>query len=127
MNLRWRLIPTNQPALDLADIFQVDGYTRITGLSASNVAIAVFCNNVPQPWTTLNGAGLTDAQLLAGHVYWHEVGAGTGYYSVRWRPNGVGFWRVLITYAAVPQVTALDYDVVAFSPESQGLKVSFVP
>jgi hypothetical protein len=61
--------------------------------------------------------------VSTGHLYWdtHE-----GYNGIRWRPNAVGYWRILLTYGY--QIVGQDYDV---NPGSGvvvpggGLKASF--
>ncbi len=122
MLLKWRLIPNNQTIVDFLDFFENDGFTRISGISP--LQAQVFVNGVPQSWTTIDGTSVGDAQVVAGYVYWSE--ATTGFYSVRWRPSSVGFWRLSFTYSTVPQIVTLDYDVVTSNPSQGGLNVSLV-
>jgi len=122
--LKQRLVPNNQTLFDLVDIFQNDGITRVTGLPP--LQAQVFLNNVSQPWGTVSGAMVSDAQVVSGTIYWNEVAPGAGLYGVRWRPNAVGFWRLAFTYTPVPQNVTLDYDVIASAPSSGGLQFSFI-
>ena len=124
MLLKWRLVPSNQTIFDLVDIFQNDGFTRISGLAP--LQAQVFFGNVPQPWTTVSGAVVSDAQVVAGYIYWNEVGPGLGTYGIRWRPNAVGFWRLVFAYPTIPQIVTLDYDVTVSNPSDSGLTVSFI-
>ncbi len=126
MNLRWRLVPHNQAIFDLVDLYESDEITRIFGVASTQISAQVFFNNVPQPWTMVEGAGVSDAQILAGYIYWVEAQPGSGVYSIRWRPNAIGFWRLCFTYTPVPQILTLDYDVAVFNPSDRGLKVSFI-
>jgi hypothetical protein len=112
---------------DQADFFQSDGFTRVTGLTVSQLTMALFFDNQPQPWQFVTGAGVTDTQITSGYVYWLEVPGAPGYYSVRFRPNAIGYWRLLITYPVGTQIQGQDYDVVPPSPTvDQGLKASFL-
>lgn len=122
-----RLLRVNQTVIDQVDFFQVDGFTRVAGLTHVNLGARLFFDNALQPWTLGNGAGLTDQLVTAGGVYFHEITGAPGHYSVRFRPNAAGYWRLLLTYAAGQQIVAHDYDVVMEPSSKQaGLKASFV-
>lgn len=124
---RGRLVQNNQVVYDQVDFFQSDGFTRVTGLSASTVVLNVFFENVPQPWPLANGIPVSDAQVASGYVYFNEVPGSPGYYNVRWRPNAIGYWRLLITYVPGQQIEAQDYDVVSGLPSVEtGLSASFI-
>ncbi len=124
---RGRLVFANQTVDDQADFFQSDGFTRVTGLTPSQLVGQLFFDNQLQPWPLISGAGLTDTQIASGNVYWLEVPGSPGIYSVRFRPNALGYWRLLITYTAGQQIMGQDYDVVAAAPTvDQGLKASFL-
>lgn len=124
---RGRLVYANQTVDDQADFFQPDGFTRVTGLTVSNLSMQLFFDNQLQPWTFVTGANLTDTQIASGSVYWLEVPGSPGIYSVRFRPNAIGYWRLLITYPAGQQISGQDYDVNATPPTvDTGLKAAFV-
>ena len=124
---RGRLVYTNQAILDQADFFQSDGFTRVTGISTAQITSQLFLDNVLLFWPLTSGVGITDAQIVAGYIYWNEVTGAPGFYSVRFRPHAVGYWRCLINYAAGEQISAQDYDVVSQPPNvDQGLKTAFI-
>lgn len=124
---RGRLVYANQTVVDQADFFQSDGFTRVTGLTVTNLICQIFFDNQLQPWSFITGANLTDTQIASGSVYWLEVPGSPGIYSVRFRPNSIGYWRLLITYTAGQQIMGQDYDVNAAPPTvDQGLKASVV-
>ena len=108
---RGRLVRNNEVVLDQADYFASDGFTRVTGLTVTQLQCVIFFNNAVQPWIFQSGANITDAQIASGKVYWVEVPGSPGYYNVRFRPNAVGYWRLLITYTAGDQIMGQDYDV----------------
>lgn len=123
---RGRLVYSNQVVYDQADFFQLDGFTRVPGLLISQVSGEIYFNNVLQPWAFVSGVGVQDPQVVAGKVYWLEIPGGA--YGVRFRPNAIGYWRLLFTYAPGTQIVAQDYDVNAGTGISSptGLKTSFV-
>jgi len=123
---RGRLVQINQVVLDQADFFQSDGFTRVTGLTPANLTSQIFRLNVLQPWPLLDGASVSDAQVVSGKIYWTEVTGSPGIYNVRWRPNAPGYWRLLISYAAGTQIMGQDYDIVSQVPLAEsGLRASF--
>lgn len=124
---RGRQVYANQVVLDQADFFQSDGFTRVPGLIASLVTHQLFFDNILQPWTLVNGQGVSDTLVVSGKVYFHEIAGQPGYYSVRFRPNAIGYWRLLINYPAGLQITAQDYDVLASPPGGEsGLKSTVI-
>lgn len=124
---RGRLVQANQVVIDQADYFQGDGFTRVTGLTISDVSLQLFFQNDPQPWALVDGSTTTDARVAAGRVFFHEVPGQSGIYSVRFRPNAIGYWRLILTYTAGQQIMGQDYDVVAEAqPPAGGLKSSFI-
>jgi hypothetical protein len=123
-----RLIPINRVVIDQADIFAPDDFTRITGLTVADFTATLFYNNVAQPWAFQSGDTVTDAQVAAGTVYFNQITGQPGFYSVRFRPNAVGFWRLTLDYAVGLRTLALGFDVVPEMPlVASGLKSSFVP
>jgi hypothetical protein len=122
-----RLIPINRVVIDQADIFAPDDFTRILGLTIADITSTLFFDNVAQPWVLTNGSTVTDAQVAAGKVYFNEITGQPGFYSVRFRPNAVGFWRLVLTYPVGSRVVGLGFDVVPELPVvASGLKASFV-
>lgn len=124
---RGRLVVNNQVVLDQADFFMPDGFTRVPGLTIGQLTCQLFFQNALQPWSLISGAGVMDAQVASGKVYWVEVPGSPGIYNVRFRPNAIGYWRLIITYPAGTQIMGQDYDVVqAGVAVETGLKASFV-
>lgn len=122
-----RIVFPNRAILDQADILQPDNFTRVTGLTSAAIVSTLFFNNLAQPWSLVDGTLVTDAQIASGTVYWNEITGQPGFYSVRFRPNAVGFWRLNLAYAAGSRLVTLGYDVVPEPPVvATGLKASFV-
>jgi len=122
-----RIVEINQAVVDQADFFQSDGYTRQAGLTTANVTSQLFFNNSEQPWSLLDGTALLDSQVASGNVYWSEIPGSGGVYSVRFRPNALGFWRLLINYPVGKQIVAQDYDIVLKAENCQpGIRSTFI-
>lgn len=86
----------------------------------------IFYNNIAQPWPFIDGSTTSDAQVASGNVYWVEIPGSPGNYNVRFRPNAIGFWRLLITFVSGTQIMGQDYDVVSQVPLAEsGLRASF--
>jgi hypothetical protein len=124
---RGRLVQINQVVVDQADYFRSDGYTRVTGLTIGDLIRQLFYNNIEQPWPMFDGSSVPDSQVASGRIYFHEVPGSPGIYSVRFRPNAVGYWRFLLAYPVGQQILAQDYDVTpVVTTVSSGIKSSFV-
>ena len=124
---RGRQVFANQVVYDQSDFFQSDGFTRVVGLRVSDLTCELFFNNSLMPWVFESGVGVSDAQIAAGKIYWMEIPGDPGRYGVRWRPNAIGYWRLLITYPVGTQIMGQDYDVIQMPPTvDQGLKASFI-
>ena len=124
---RGRVVQANQVVLDQVDFFQPDGFTRVTSLVPASLVSQLFFNNVQQPWPLVSGLGVTDQQITAGFVYFNELPGQPGFYSVRFRPNSLGYWRNLLTYSAGMQIAAQDFDVVQSAPAMEsGIHASFI-
>lgn len=124
---RGRQVYANQLVLDQAQFFQNDGFTLVTGLTPAQLTGVVTYNNTVQPWPLTAGGSTPDAQTVSGKVYFNEIPGNPGVYSMRFRPNAVGYWRVTLTYTVGQQILAQDFDVLPQAPVTdQGLKPSFV-
>jgi hypothetical protein len=127
MSTRGRIVQNNATVIDQPDFFQSDGFTRLSGLTPSQLTLQLFFNNAIQPWGLVDGTTVPDAQVASGNVYFNEIPGSAGFYNVRFRPIGVGYWRVILTYTSVPQIQAQDYDVVNnLSTPTPGLVASFM-
>ena len=121
-----RQVPTNETVCAQADFFQLDQYTRVTGIVASQVTVRVFWQNAVQPWLVVTGTGITDAQVVSGKVYFHEIAGAPGFYSVRFRPNAAGYWRLVIDYPTGQQIVVQEFDVTPRPATATGLQGSTV-
>ena len=124
---RGRVVQANQVVLDQVDFFLSDGFTRVSHLIPGNLEAQLFFNNSPQAWPLVPGVGVADPQVNAGFIYFNEIPGLLGFYSVRFRPDSLGYWRIVLTYPAGLQTSAQDFDVVQSAPAMEtGLRASFV-
>lgn len=127
LTTRSRTVLPNETVFDQADFLGPDLFTRIPGLTVAQVQADLYFNNAPMAWLTVDGALISDAQVVSGKIYWSEVPARLGVYNIRFRPSAVGYWRLVLTYAAGQQIVATDYDVSVPCPSgSDSLQYSFV-
>lgn len=120
-----RQVTAGRLVFDQIDLFQVDGMTRVQDVAASALFARLFFNDKQVNWPVVSGVGVPDLRVAAGKVYWTEISA--GFYSVRFFPNAVGNWRLLLTYAAGNQAVSLTYQTtpLASPPGGPGLRASF--
>lgn len=121
---RSRTIAANKPVVDQIDVFESDNYTRVDGLDLNDFSLTLYRDNQALNWTVLGGSLVSDAQVTSGRVYLREIGSGV--YSLRFRPNVVGFWRLLVSYPAGEQTISLSYDVVPEDVPVSGLLARLV-
>lgn len=121
-----RVVQSGRPVLDQVDLFLVDGKTRSQDVLPGNLVLRIYAGANQLSWALVSGVGIPDIQVTAGKVYWTEFS--TGFYNVRFFPNMVGPWRLILTYPAFDQAVSLSYDVVpqAGAPGVLGLRSSFI-
>ena len=121
-----RTVNVSKLVLDQVDLFRPDGKTRAQGVVVGNLNLKLFFNNSQVDWPLVSGASVQDLQVTAGQVYWTEFL--TGFYTIRFFPNVIGSWRVLLTYPLYDQAVSLSYDVAlpTFVPVSSGIRASFI-
>jgi len=122
-----RSVPTSTLVFDQVALYAVDGVTRVTSAAASGLIIKVFLNGALQNWTVAAGAGVQNAQISSGTVYFQEISGAPGFYSVRMFLPAPGFWTFSLVYTSVLQERVLSYDAKASSSDcgSSGIIASF--
>lgn len=104
--------------------------TRPTGIVSANLSSTLFVNNGILSWPLVDGSLVADSSISAGSLYFNTISGAAGFYSLRFFPHMVGFWRIIIKHASYSIEIIKDYDVVpsgSFKPSgSSGLNASFV-
>lgn len=121
-----RAVTAGALVFEPVDLFLGDGKTRAQGVTASALSVKVFLNSTDTGWPIVPGSTITDGRVAAGKVYWHEFSA--GFYSLRFFPNQVGLWRVVLTWTAGDQAISMTYDATAkpVAPLALGLRSTFI-
>lgn len=123
-----RALPAACLIRDQLDIFSpADSITRATGIITSDLSVTLFLNNVKVNWSLMDGTSVSDSSISAGSIYFNPISGSSGYYAIRFFPDRVGFWRLVVRHASLSQEVIKEYDVVAASTSStSGLNASFV-
>jgi hypothetical protein len=109
---------------------QVDFYSipgvRIVGITPANLTPFIFVNNSQIVWPVINGNSVVDSSISSGNIYFNEITGTPGFYSVRFFPDRIGYWRIILSYSSVPQDQIIDFDVISNTTQSSGLNASFI-
>lgn len=110
---------------DQIDLYS-SGITRQTGVVVSAMSAKLFWNNSLMAWPVQAGAAVQDASISAGAIYFHEISGSPGFYAIRFFPDRVGYWRLVLTCSSPSAEIVREYDVVnPSSSSSGGLVASF--
>lgn len=121
-----RVVSVSSLVQDSIDLFRGDGKTRAQGVQVVDLNLRLFFNSSRVEWPLVSGTNIQDLQVTAGRVYWTEIEA--GFYTLRFLPNVIGSWRVLLTYPEYDQAVSLSYDVARPTSvsSSSGIRSSFI-
>lgn len=115
---------------DQIDLYDPPGSViRALGVLLADVSVTVFANNVLLPWTIQDGTAVPSSSISAGIIYFNEIVGSPGFYSIRFFPDRIGFWRLIFS---VPSITAevireFDINPTGSSSPANGLNASFNP
>lgn len=124
-----RLLSAAALVRDQIDLYLPPGsVNRAQGYSVSGLSLALFFNNALVAWPLVDGSLVPDSSVSAGTVYFNEIQGSPGFYAVRFFPDSVGFWRVVLTAANIQTERILEYDIAPAGSKSGqgGLIASFV-
>lgn len=108
-----------------ADFYMIAGQ-RALGVQWSTIVGSAFVNNALLAWPVADGTTVQDSSISAGKIYFSEISGAPGFYSVRFFPDRVGFWRIVLKSTALNAEVILELDVTAPSPPAGGLNATFV-
>jgi len=124
-----RSISAASLVFDQIDLYNPPGsITRVAGVLAANVSISVFSNNVPLTWAIQDGSAVPDSSISAGIVYFNEIIGQPGFYSVRFYPDRIGFWKIVFSVPSIAAEVIREYDIspMSSSASANGLNASFM-
>jgi hypothetical protein len=107
-----------------ADFYSAPG-VRATGILAGSLNLSLFFNNALTSWALRDGTTIQDSTISAGNIYFNEIAGSPGFYSVRFYPDKVGFWRIVLNDVALTQENIIEIDIVSAATTSPGLIASF--
>jgi hypothetical protein len=125
-----RQVPAGCLIRDQIDLYMPNGsINRVTGESYTSLGLAVFADNSVIAWPLADGTTVADSSVSAGTIYFNEIVGSPGYYSVRFFPDRIGFWRLIFREATLGEEVILSYDVTPArpGPASNELNATFVP
>ena len=125
-----RQLSAGQLIRDQIDLFMPAGsINRVTGESFISLTLNIFVDNGLLSWPLADGSAVADFSVSAGTVYFNQIAGSPGYYSVRFFPDRMGFWRLIFREVTLNQEIILSYDVASANPgpASLELNASFVP
>lgn len=124
-----RLLPSASLIRDQVDYYNPSGSTnRAIGITFSQITLQIFVDNSKLLWPIVDGTLIADSSISAGNVYLNEIPGSPGYYSIRFFPDKIGFWKLSILNTTLNQEITKEYDIVpagTFGPTSSGLNASF--
>lgn len=124
-----RLLPSGSIVRDQLDFYSPPGsFVRLPGVSVSQLNLAAFYNNAPVLWPLVDGSSTLDSSIVSGSFYFNAIPGALGYYSLRYYPDKVGYWRVVVYDTVSGSEQVRDYDIttaVQSSALNTGLIASF--
>lgn len=117
-----RLTISGRLAFGQVDFF--DSGSRKTGIVWSDLEAHSFVNGEVLSWGIADGAAVSDSTIGAGAVYFNEVSGASGFYLIRFFPDRIGFWRIVLNHSTLGEVI-LEFDVLSPTPQISGLQASF--
>jgi len=119
-----RLLPAGTVVRDQLDFYSPPNSTvRVPGVMVGTLDVKIFLNGSILPWTAVDGTSIPDSALSAGTILFNEILGAPGFYSSRFFPDRVGYWRLVVYQSSSGNEQIRDYDIVpagTFSPSSQG-------
>lgn len=125
-----RQVPAGQLIRDQIDLFMPAGsINRVVGESYTSLALKIFADNGLLAWPLADGTTVADSAVSAGTVYFNQIVGAPGYYSIRFFPDRIGFWRLVFREMTLNEEVIRSYDVIPArpGPASNELNASFVP
>lgn len=124
-----RSLPTTSIVRDQVDVFNPPtSFTRVTGISSSGLSVKTFINNSLISWPIVDGSSVSDSSVSSGKIYFNEIPGSPGFYSIRFYPDRVGFWRLVFipSLTSVEIVREFDISPSSFGNSTGGLNATFV-
>jgi hypothetical protein len=107
-----RSLPTAAIVRDQIDIFNPpSSFTRAAGIIPSDMSFKLFVNNSLVAWGIVDGSAVPDSSISSGRIYFNQILGAAGFYSIRFYPDRVGFWRLVFTPALTSVEIIKEFDI----------------
>lgn len=122
-----RSLPAASLIIDQLDLYNPPGsITRIAGVLAADLSVSVFSNNTIMSWPIQDGSLTPDSSISSGIVYFNEIVGQPGFYSIRFFPSRIGFWRLIFSIPSITAEIVKEFDISSQSSgPANGLNASF--
>jgi hypothetical protein len=122
-----RSVPSASLIVDQIDLYDPPGgIIRAVGVLAADVTVSVFSNNSFMSWPLIDGTMVPDSSISSGTIYFNEIVGQPGFYSVRFFPSRIGFWRLIFSIPSITAEVIREFDVFSQSSgPANGLNASF--
>jgi len=104
------------------------GFNRISGVVVAQLTLFAFADNGLLTWPLADGTNVPDSSISAGTIYFNEIYGSPGFYSIRFFPDRIGYWRVVLRNDSLITEVIRDFDIVPAGPigPPNGLNASFL-
>lgn len=116
-----RLLHAQTLIFDQVDFYL--GSSRIF-VPLSSLQSKLFVNNQLLPWTLEDGSSVLDSSISSTKIYYNEISGNPGFTSLRFFPDRIGFWRLILSWNTSEVIK--EYDVSGAKNSTGGLNASFV-
>lgn len=120
-----RVITAGKLAFDQVDIITPGTINRVAGVNVADLTLNAFWNDSVLSWGFADGLSTANCSISAGTFYFNEMVGANGFYVVRFLPDKVGYWRIVIRHESLGVEQTRDFDAVAALPTHSGLNASF--
>jgi hypothetical protein len=129
-NKTFRQVSAGTLVLSQLDFYTPNTITRMTGILSTDIVFKLFANQINLNWPLIDGIQIPDSSISAGTVYFNEIAGFAGFYSIRFFPDRIGFWRLIFNHAPSQSDLILEFDVLSsniFTPggTDRGLVANF--
>ena len=124
-----RLLSAGQIVRDQIDIYIPAGsVNRKAGENFTQLVLVSFVDNNLIAWPLADGTNVPDSSISAGVVYFNQIAGAPGFYSIRFFPDRIGYWRLVFQEQALGEEVILSYDIIPPQGSApNGLNATFIP
>lgn len=115
-----RLLHAQALVYDQVDF--ISGTVR-QSMPISALSLKLFVNNQILPWTLEDGTTVVDSSISSTKVYYNEISGHSGFNSIRFYPDRIGFWRLVFNSPLIEVIK--EYDIIGAKAATSGLNASF--